>query len=59
MLLGTARPPKVLTSTVMVFLTPFLLLHQLLWPHRLQKNKEKNAEDPELEDEVYTSGILI
>jgi hypothetical protein len=53
------RPPKDLTSTVNIFLTPFLLLHQLLWPHRLQKNTEEYPDDPELEDEGYPSGILL
>jgi len=59
MLLRTMRPPKDLTSTVNIFLTPFLLLHQLLWPHRLQKNTEEYPDDPELEDEGYPSGILL
>jgi hypothetical protein len=58
MFLGTTRPPEASTSNVVVFLTSFFLLHQLLWPHRLQKNTEEYPDDPELED-GYPNGILF
>ena len=59
MLLGKTRRSKVFPSTDMAFLTPFLLLHKLLQPQRLQKNKEEDHDDPELEDEGYPNGILL
>jgi hypothetical protein len=59
MLPGTTRPTNVLTSTVVVFLTHFLLLHPILWPHKLQKNREEYPDDPELEDEGHPNGILL
>jgi hypothetical protein len=58
MFLGITWPTEALTSNVVVFLTSFLLLHQLLHPHRLHKNTEEYPVVPELED-GYPNGILV
>jgi hypothetical protein len=43
-------PKSVCNQLLWYLLTPFLLLHQLLQPQRLQKNTEEDPDDPEEAD---------